>query len=144
MASHTFRIQPRSVFVLCLPLPPYLPSLSNLDFPACVSARVSCSWLSAYHFMLLSPHFFITLCTVSYSFSAALPGSLLFIPWDTVREITFLQETFPYLLSGLWGHLCHYSYLFVIIAGSHQSEFLKATHFFFFAFLLPNWVVGTE
>lgn len=51
VASHTFRIQPGSVFVLCLPLPPYLPSLSNLNFPACVSARVSCSWLPAYHFM---------------------------------------------------------------------------------------------
>lgn len=42
----------------------------------------------------------------------------------------------PLPVSGLWGDLCHYSSLSVIISVPHQSEFLKATHLFF-AFLLP-------
>lgn len=95
---------------------------------------ISCFWV----------FIFLTLSAVTYSFFPFLPGSLFFIPWDPVQEITFLQEVFPYLVSGLWGHLCHYSYLFVIISVPHQSEFLKATHLSLFAFLLPNRVVSTE
>lgn len=84
VASHTFGIQPGNVLFS------YLPCLSSMSSPACVSARVSCPWLPTYHVMLLSLHFLL-LCVPGVTLSLLLlRGSLLFILWDTAREVTFL------------------------------------------------------
>lgn len=120
-----------ATFVL-YPLPPYLPSLSASD----LVSQQQLAALSYWHIVSCFWVFiFLPLSTVSFSFFSSLPGTLFFIPWDPG------SLSLPPLC--LWGHLCHYSYLFVIISIPHQSKVLKAAHLCF-AFLLPPRVAGTE
>lgn len=131
LASPTRRVKPGGIFVLYHIFHHISTSLSSLNLVlqqqlAALSywRIVSCFWV------------FIFLCLLSVSLSL-----LLCLAHCSVSRGT--REVFPYLLSGLWGHLCHYSYCSVIICIPHQSEFLKAAHLFF-AFLLPPRAAGTE
>lgn len=97
---------------------------------------------SYWHIVTYFPVFIFVIVSTNLFFFLLFIWLILFTPWVPAQEIACHLEAFPSPLCGLQGHLClHSYYLFVILSIPHHKS--KATRFFF-AFLLPKRVLGTD